>query len=679
MKHRIRSTECQFKGLLNKPKAFRAIIAGLISGLLSLGATQNASAANQTWTNSPVDGTWSNTNNWVARAVPGAVNLTGNSVNNDVATFNSPIASGIGSGANPILTDNATTINTTAPRSRQIGGITFDTANCGAYAMTNASAINVTDTNFVFSGVLYVSHNGSIQITAPVTNSQRIMVPLMSRGPSSTDGIYNFINNAVTSSATLFFNAVTSNIGTTRGTLWILDGSNTGTNTIAALSRGNNGSATQQGIRKQGTGTWILSGPNDMNNTAGSTINVNQGTLIVRDAGALGATANVFANSNAVLQIDGVTLNQPSVNLTRNGTIRMNGTASLNGVAVGSTVAGISPTLATTSASDVFTVGTALTTAAFVTGGAADSVLNTAGPGTLVFGQGNTYAGKWNFAAATNQISNPSALGAGANANVAAGAVLDLTPLGATTVTPTTSGFGGSGRGTTVGSTAATVLTDAGATIDLTGKAVNLTFTPTSASGDTAHPALYIAQGTLALSGSGNTFFVNNASGSALGVGTYRLIQQASGNVTAGGGHAVIVSGSGITSGNTTAIQVSGGNVDLVISPYVQKNLVWTGGNPDTTWNIIGSANFLNGASPSVFNNSDNVTFNSIGSTNPTVTLSGTLAPGSLTVDTSGNNYTFTGSGQVAGTTSLLKTGAGTLLVQTVNSYAGGTVVSNGV
>src|ERR1051325_10646768 len=128
--------------------------------------------ASQIWTNTPVDATWVNTNNWVARAIPGAVNLTGNSVNNDIATFNSPTASGIGSAANPIVTDTATTINTTAPRCRQIGGITFDTANCGAYVFTNPSAINVTDTNFVFSGVLYISHNGSIQLTSTVTNRQ---------------------------------------------------------------------------------------------------------------------------------------------------------------------------------------------------------------------------------------------------------------------------------------------------------------------------------------------------------------------------------------------------------------------------------------------------------------------------------------------------------------------------
>ena len=113
------------------------------------------------------------------------------------------------------------------------------------------------------------------------------------------------------------------------------------------------------------------------------------------------------------VRLDGVTLNQISLNLRKGGTIQANGTVSLNGVAVGAQTA-TSGTLSTTSASDVFTVGTALATGALVSGGAADSVLNTAGPGTLVFGQPNTYVGKWSFNAATNQISNSSALGTGA-------------------------------------------------------------------------------------------------------------------------------------------------------------------------------------------------------------------------------------------------------------------------
>jgi autotransporter-associated beta strand protein len=60
------------------------------------------------------------------------------------------------------------------------------------------------------------------------------------------------------------------------------------------------------------------------------------------------------------------------------------------------------------------------------------------------------------------------------------------------------------------------------------------------------------------------------------------------------------------------------------------------------------------------------------------VTLSGTLAPGSVTVDTAAGNYTLNG-GQIAGGASLLKKSANTLLLNEANTYGGGTVVSNGV
>src|ERR1700744_1092688 len=63
----------------------------VLLALAGSAATQNLQAANQTWTNAPADNTWTNVNNWNSLAVPGALNLTGNTVNNDVVTFTNPI------------------------------------------------------------------------------------------------------------------------------------------------------------------------------------------------------------------------------------------------------------------------------------------------------------------------------------------------------------------------------------------------------------------------------------------------------------------------------------------------------------------------------------------------------------------------------------------------------------
>jgi autotransporter-associated beta strand protein len=55
------------------------------------------------------------------------------------------------------------------------------------------------------------------------------------------------------------------------------------------------------------------------------------------------------------------------------------------------------------------------------------------------------------------------------------------------------------------------------------------------------------------------------------------------------------------------------------------------------------------------------------------------MQPSSLVVDTSANDYTFSGPGQVAGGTSLVKLSTGTLNLLTANTYSGGTFVTNGI
>ncbi len=659
--------------LITKP--LRTLIAVLAAAALSAPA---AYAANGTWINTPADGNWINTANWNGGVVPGAINNTANNGvdSASIAFFTNAITT-FGGAANPVTPDDATIAD---GKARMMRAVVFDGPNCGAYVFSSPSPYAAQTATTPETGVMSLCvgpGTGNIvgsYITASVINPQTFLVPVQIRLPSSTTGIYGFTNNATSPNATYYFQRLFLYPGATgRGVTYVFAGSNTGTNTVALLEQSANQSGSPSGILKTGSGRWILSGANTFN--GGSVMTIDEGTLEILNPAALGVATTVPTITNTgVLQINGITPQQLSFTLRKGGTILGSGAATVHGVAVGNHPA-TTATLATASASDVFTVGTDFADNSWVTGGAADTVLNTAGPGTLVFGQVNRYIGNWAFGAATNQITNPSALGtnANANANVNAGAILDLTPLGATGFVPTIAGFGGSGTGTIVGGSAATVIADAGAYLDLTGKAINLVFNPTSFSGDLTRPALYVAQGGLTLGG--NTFFINNTSGTPLGVGTYRLIQSATA-IASGGGYATLISGSGLVASSTANIVVSGGNVDLVVSIYTPKNLVWSG--TGSTWDLATTADWLDGISASVFNNSDNVTFNSVGAANPTVNLVGTLAPATLVVDTSANDYTFGGSGQIAGTGPLKKLNAGVLNLQTVNTYAGGTVVSNG-
>jgi autotransporter-associated beta strand protein len=63
-----------------------------------------------------------------------------------------------------------------------------------------------------------------------------------------------------------------------------------------------------------------------------------------------------------------------------------------------------------------------------------------------------------------------------------------------------------------------------------------------------------------------------------------------------------------------------------------------------------------------------------------TVTLTTSLTPGSLTVNNTSTNYVFNGPGKLSGTTSLLKSGAGLLVIDNSgsNDFTGGTTIAGG-
>ena len=74
--------------------------------------------------------------------------------------------------------------------------------------------------------------------------------------------------------------------------------------------------------------------------------------------------------------------------------------------------------------------------------------------------------------------------------------------------------------------------------------------------------------------------------------------------------------------------------------------LVWKGNGTSHTWNnTAGNPVWLDGGTPAGWGDTDTATFDDTGSNSPGITISGTVQPSAVTVDSS-KNYTFTGTGR---------------------------------
>ena len=181
-----------------------------------------------------------------------------------------------------------------------------------------------------------------------------------------------------------------------------------------------------------------------------------------------------------------------------------------------------------------------------------------------------------------------------------------------------------------------------------------------------------------ALSISGGTVQLN-VSGT-LTNGTYKLIQYGSESGSAG---LFTLTGYSQTGKSLVLSDATPGEIDLVVADTASDNIVWTG-TAGSTWDPAGTLNWLKGATPWAYTNGDAVTFNPTGIANPNVSLQAALSPGSIVVSNdAGTTYTFVdgtgiGGGKITGLTSIVKYGAGTLTVGTLDQNTGPTIISSG-
>lgn len=116
-------------------------------------------------------------------------------------------------------------------------------------------------------------------------------------------------------------------------------------------------------------------------------------------------------------------------------------------------------------------------------------------------------------------------------------------------------------------------------------------------------------------------------------------------------------------------------NTKLTLT-YLSESKVWN--TLSGVWDVNGPTSPWTGGTDGKFFQGDAVTFPDIAS-DSTITLSSVLAPSGFTISNSANTYTFAGTGSIGGTAGLVKSGAGTALISTANTFSGQTLVNAGL
>jgi rhamnogalacturonan endolyase len=118
-------------------------------------------------------------------------------------------------------------------------------------------------------------------------------------------------------------------------------------------------------------------------------------------------------------------------------------------------------------------------------------------------------------------------------------------------------------------------------------------------------------------------------------------------------------------------------NTNNATTPPASASLTWRGDGITNIWDLGVTSNWWNGAAQTVFADGAQVVFDDTGSNAPNVNLTGTLQPATVTVSAT-KNYTFAGSGALAGAMTLTKDNAGALTLSSSNAFTGGVLANAG-
>jgi fibronectin-binding autotransporter adhesin len=132
--------------------------------------------------------------------------------------------------------------------------------------------------------------------------------------------------------------------------------------------------------------------------------------------------------------------------------------------------------------------------------------------------------------------------------------------------------------------------------------------------------------------------------------------------------------------GYTASLLDNGSTIFLNVTAIAARQ--WNGlasGTPAGSWNVGTTANWLiPPTTVSTFANGDAAVFNDAAAGTTDVVVAATVSPSAVTIDNSTLAYTFTGTGAISGTASVLKQGTGSASIANANTYTGATTVAGG-
>lgn len=523
------------------------------------------------------------------------------------------------------------------------GTITFTGSTANTVSISSIIANNGTGAvSLVKSGSGTLILNSANTYTGgTIINAGTVAISAMGTTGTSGGNVAGFGTGGVTinSGGTAWIHGSTSSFGTIAnaftlggGTLHIEDGATTFSGTVAVSAA----STIQERWGDTITFSGVISGSGALTFQRSATGATENPVFLVSGNNTI--TGAIVAGANSTLRLG----NTNALGTTAAGTTVVSGGAlDLNGQAIGAEAISLSGTgissggaLINSNTTTAASLSGAITLGATSSvGGAGNSTFSGAisgagfgltkvGAGTLTLSGNNTYNGATTVSGGRLTISGTNA----SQISLASGTTL-----------------GG------IGSTTGTLTTSAGSTIALNGT--------TPASG-------------LVVSGA-----VNFSGATAL---TFDAVPTGVGTIS----HRVVTYGS-LTSGISNLTGPTGYRssiVDDAANSRVLLNITtgvrtWNQTTPGT-WALLSGTAFVEGDQQFAYG--DSVVFDDT-ATNGAVTLTGSLLPGSVSVNNTSTAYTFSGAGAISGTSTLTKSGTGTLTIQNANSYTGSTSINAGV